>query len=92
MLLARRKPHHVAGPDLLDRPALALHPAAAGGDDQGLAERIRMPRRARAGFERDERAPLTRAGSGALEQRIDPDGAGRTTPLAPSQKARDART
>src|SRR4051794_1948373 len=33
VLLAGCKPDHVARPDLLDRPTLALHPAAAGGDD-----------------------------------------------------------
>src|SRR4051794_8202437 len=37
MLLAGWEPNHIAGPDFLDRPALALHPAAAGGDDQRLA-------------------------------------------------------
>ena len=44
VLLARREPDHVAGPDLLDRPA----PAAAtqpqpGRDDQRLAERVGVP-------------------------------------------------
>src|SRR5215207_3997173 len=53
VLYPRREPDHVAGTDLLDRPALALHPAAAGRDDQGLAERVRVPRRPRAGLERD---------------------------------------
>src|SRR5262249_60626159 len=43
VLLPRRKPDHIAGPDLLDRPALALRPAASGRDDQGLAERMGMP-------------------------------------------------
>src|SRR3954463_11711238 len=33
VLLARREPDHVAGTDLLDRAALALHPAATGRDD-----------------------------------------------------------
>ena len=56
VLLARREPDHVARPDLLDRPAPALRPAAAGGDDQRLAERVRVPRRAGAGLERDARA------------------------------------
>src|SRR3954454_23471843 len=51
MLLARRKPHDIAGPDFLDRPALALHPAEAGGDNERLPERVRMPRGARTGLE-----------------------------------------
>jgi hypothetical protein len=37
MLLAGRKPYDVAGPDLLNRAALALRPAKSGGDDQRLA-------------------------------------------------------
>jgi hypothetical protein len=59
VLLARRKPDHVAGPDFLDRAALALRPAATGGDNQGLAQRMRVPRGARARFKRD------RGGGGA---------------------------
>ena len=64
VLLAGREPDHIAGPDFLDRPALALRPAAAGRDDQGLAERMRVPCGARARLERDAGAG-TRAGSGA---------------------------
>src|SRR3954451_16743533 len=59
MLLARREPNHVAGPDLLDRPALALHAAAARGHDQRLAEWVRVPRRARARLEGDQGASDT---------------------------------
>src|SRR5205085_10986578 len=44
VLLARRKPDHVTGPDFLDWPAPALRPTAAGRHDQGLAERVRVPR------------------------------------------------
>ena len=53
VLLAGRKPDDVAGPDFLDRAALALRPAAAGGDDQGLAERMGVPGGAGAGLEGD---------------------------------------
>jgi hypothetical protein len=60
MLLAGRNPDHVARPDFLDRPAPALHPAAAGRHDQGLAERMRVPCRARAGLEGDAGAERTR--------------------------------
>src|SRR5262245_4785499 len=52
VLLAGRKPDHVARPDLLDRAALALRPAAAERDDQGLAERMGMPGGASARLER----------------------------------------
>src|SRR3954471_7150620 len=53
VLLARREPDHVAGPDLLDRPAPAPHPAAAGRDDERLAQRVGVPRGPGAGLERD---------------------------------------
>src|SRR5262245_61357856 len=33
MLQAWRKPHHITGPDFLDRPAFALDPAEASHDD-----------------------------------------------------------
>src|SRR3712207_283417 len=49
VLLARREPDHVTRADLPDRPALALGPAASGGDDQGLAERMGVPGGAGAG-------------------------------------------
>lgn len=32
----RRKPHDIAGADILDWTAIALNPSEAGGDDQGL--------------------------------------------------------
>src|SRR5437762_2551022 len=47
MLLTRRKPHHIARFDLLDRAALTLRPAAARRDDQRLAERVSVPCRTR---------------------------------------------
>ena len=53
VLLARREPDHVAGMDLLDRAALPLDPAAAGRDDEGLAQRVGVPRRPGPGLERD---------------------------------------
>ena len=50
MLLARCKPDHIAWPDLFDSAVPALCQATARGDDQRLSERVRMPRRACAGF------------------------------------------
>src|SRR3954451_18272672 len=49
-------PDDVAGADLLAWLAVALVPAGAGGDDQGLAERMAVPRAARAGREADQGA------------------------------------
>ena len=43
VLFARCKPDHVGGPDLLDRAAVALDATAAGGHDQGLAQRMSVP-------------------------------------------------
>src|SRR5437899_6740958 len=76
VLLARRKPDHVARPNRLDRAAPSLRQAAAGGDDECLAERVRVPRRTGSGFERDTRADGARR-IGGVEQRIDPDGTGK---------------
>ena len=53
VLLTRRKPDHITRPDFLDRPAPALHPAAARRDDQRLAQRVRVPCGPGAGLERD---------------------------------------
>ena len=51
MLHARRKPDDIAGMDLLNRATLALRPTTTGGDNQGLAERVGMPRGASARLE-----------------------------------------
>jgi hypothetical protein len=75
VLFAGLEPDHVAGPDLFDRAAVALDPAAAGDDDQGLAQRVGMPGRAGARLEGDQGA----GGAGRIgraEQGIDPDRAG----------------
>ena len=71
----RRDPDDVARPDLLHRAALLLHPAAAGGDDQRLAQRVRVPRRPRARLEGDHPAADARRGLG-LEARVDAHGPG----------------
>src|SRR5690348_11289638 len=73
--VARRAEDHVAGADLLDRAVLALRPAAAGRDDEYLAQRMRVPGRARARLEGDARAGGT-CGRGSGEQRVDADRAG----------------
>ena len=69
------KPNDVAGMDFFDRPAEALRPAAAGGDDEGLTERMGVPRGACAGFEGD-RCAAGAGGVGGFEEGIDADGAG----------------
>jgi hypothetical protein len=75
MLLARGEPDDVAGPDFLDRSALALRPAATGEDDQGLAQRMRVPRGPGAGFE-GNRGSRGAARVVGLEQGIDAHRAG----------------
>src|SRR5664279_2660493 len=70
MFLAGRKPDHIARPDFLDRAALALRPAAASRDDQGLTQRMGVPRRSGARFKGDARAGDARR-FGRPEQGID---------------------
>src|SRR5882724_524876 len=70
MLLAGFEPDHVAGTDFLDRATLALHPAEAGGDDQRLTKRMRVPRGASAGLEGDAGAANPRRLQG-FDQGID---------------------
>ena len=72
MLFARRNPDDVAGPDFFFRTALALHPAMTRRDDERLAERMRVPRGARAGLEGDDAAANPRR-SAAPERQVDPD-------------------
>ena len=52
-VVARREDNDVARANLLDRAALALHAAAAHGDDENLAKRMGVPSGARARLERD---------------------------------------
>src|SRR5919201_5147987 len=56
VLFGGREPHDVAGPNLLDRAAPALRTSHAGGHDQRLTERMRVPGGPSAGFESDPRA------------------------------------
>ncbi len=63
VLFARSEPDHVARTDFLDRTALALHPAAAGRDNQSLAKG--MGQAVRAPGSNVTLAPVTRAGAGA---------------------------
>jgi hypothetical protein len=75
VFFARGKPDHIAGTDLLDWRALALSPAAAGSDDQRLAERVGMPCGSRARLEGDT-CTLNKGGIRRLEEWIDPYCAG----------------
>src|SRR5438128_1573584 len=72
VLLAGRKPDHVTRPNFLDWPAPALRPAAACRHDQGLTERMRVPRGPGARLEGDAGASNTRR-LGRFEQRINPN-------------------
>jgi hypothetical protein len=48
------KPDDVTWPNFLDRSYPALHPAATGGDDEGLAQRMSVPGGSGCRFERDD--------------------------------------
>src|SRR4051812_48079378 len=71
VLLTRLEPDHVSRMNLLDRATVALHPAAACRDDQDLAERMGVPRRARARLKGDRVASRTRRRV-CSEQGVDP--------------------
>src|SRR6266702_959444 len=71
----RPVPMLLAGPDFLDRAALALNPTAARRDNQSLAERMRMPGGAGARLECDA-AAANMCWIGCLEQRVHADRAG----------------
>ena len=71
VLLARREPDHIAGPDFLDGSSLALNPAAARRDDESLTERMRVPCGPRARLKRYAGA-LNKRRFRCLKQRIDP--------------------
>jgi hypothetical protein len=75
VFFARRKPDYVSGADLFDGRAFALSPAAAGRDDQRLAERVGVPCGSGARFEGDA-CSLNQCGLGGLEERIDTNCAG----------------
>ena len=75
MALKGGDPDDVTRADGLDGLAFQLHPAAAVGDDEGLAERVGVPGGARTGLEGD--AGAGDAGGGwRAEQGVQPDGAG----------------
>ena len=56
MLFSRGAPDHVTGSYFQFWTAFALHPAAAGRNDQSLTERMGMPCRSGTRLERDVRA------------------------------------
>jgi hypothetical protein len=73
VLLTRLEPDHVTRPNFLDRAAPALHQPAAGRHDQGLAQRVGVPRCPSAGLEPDTGAE--RAGRGICrKQRVNAHG------------------
>jgi hypothetical protein len=53
MLLARQEPDHIAGMDLFNRTALALHPTATRCDYEDLTQRMGVPRGASTRLERN---------------------------------------
>src|SRR5690349_7252525 len=70
MLLGRREPDYVAGPDVFDGAALSLYPAATGRNDQCLAERVRVPSSSCTRLESHYGTTDPR-GSAALKTRVD---------------------
>src|SRR6266571_7804689 len=75
MLLARRKPNHVARTNFFNRAAFALNASTAGSNNQSLAERMRVPSRACARLEGETCAGYA-CRSGSAEQWINPHRAG----------------
>ena len=75
VFFAWREPDDVAGTDFFDGSVPTLGPAAAGGDDERLAERVRMPGGAGAWFEGDAGAGDAGRGGG-VDEGIDADRAG----------------
>ena len=74
MLLSRREPDHVAGMDLFDGASFVLRPSAACGDDEGLAERVGVPRGPRTRLEGDAGGGNMRRIRG-LKEGVDADAA-----------------
>jgi len=75
MFLAGRYPNDIAGSDILLWASFRLHPAHAEGDNQGLAQRMRMPGRSCAGFECHDGA-ANAGGLATFEAHVDPDPTG----------------
>src|SRR6266550_3477788 len=71
MFLADREPDDIAGTDLLDPPAFALHAAAAKQYDQGLSKRVRVPRCPRTWL-KGHRSGAGACRCGRVEERVDP--------------------
>jgi hypothetical protein len=76
MLFAGLEPDDVTRANFLDRSSPTLHPAAAAGHDERLAQRVRVPRGARPGLE--GHTGTTRAcRNRRFEQRVNTHGAGK---------------
>ena len=71
MLLSRRDPNHITGPDLLDRASVALSPATASRDDESLTRRKRVRCSPRARLERYA-GTLNERRIGRLKKRSNP--------------------
>ena len=76
VFLARCDANHVTGADFFDRASPTLRAPAAGSHDEGLPQRVGVPRCPSAGFERDTVA--SRAGRFLdLKQRVNAHRAGK---------------
>ena len=75
MFLARRAPDDIARPDFSFQSSVAFDPTTAGGNDQRLSERVRVPCCSSTGLEGDTNGEDA-CGLGRLRQRVNPDGSG----------------
>ena len=75
MFFAGWEPDDISGKDFFDGAAEALHTTAAGSDDQGLPEGMRVPCGAGTGLEGDS-GTSDACWRWGVEKRIDADSAG----------------
>ena len=87
VLLTRLKPDDITWPDLFNQALLSLDPTTTGRDDEGLTQRMRVPRGASAWLKGDAGA----GGTGWLwrsEQPIDPHSSGKIVVRAFAKRLR----
>jgi hypothetical protein len=73
VLFAGREPDHISRMNLFNRAAFALYPSAARGNDQRLAQRVRVPGGPRSRLERNAGCGH-KCRVGSLKKRVDPHG------------------
>ncbi len=71
MLLSWSDPNHIARVNFFDRATIPLGPSAACSHNQGLSERMRMPRGTRSRLKGDG-GTTNKRGVGCVKKRINP--------------------